>query len=96
MTCAFLQNEEGGIYNIGSGVASTWNDLARAVFEAMDRELQIEYIDMPSELINKYQNYSCADMVKTQQVLKEETRCMDLKDAVSDYVRNYLLPGKTW
>ncbi len=96
MTCAFLTNDAGGIYNIGSGRASTWNELAYAVFQALDRSPQIEYIDMPSELVNKYQNYSRADMTKTAQVLRESTQCMSLEDSVSDYVRNYLLPGKAW
>ena len=96
MTCAFLTNDVGGIYNIGSAHASTWNDLAFAVFNALDREPQIEYIDMPPELLKKYQNYSCADMSNTNQVLKENGCCLSLKDAVLDYVRNYLLPEKQW
>lgn len=96
MTCAFLMNEVGGIYNIGSGYARTWNELAHAVFHALDRPEQIEYMDMPAELVNKYQNYSCADMKKTTEVLKENALSMNLEDAVFDYVRNYLVPGKTW
>ncbi len=96
MTCAFLTNDATGIYNIGSGVASTWNDLALAVYKALDRPAHIEYIAMPDELINKYQNYSKADMTKTDKVLKEVSQCMSLDDAVSDYVRHYLVPGKTW
>ena len=96
MACAFLDNDAGGIYNIGSGKASTWNELALAVYRALDRPSQIEYIDMPPELVNKYQNYSCADMSKSGTVLKEEINCMPLEDSVADYVRNYLVPGKTW
>ena len=96
MTCAFLTNDVGGIYNIGTGRASTWNELAEAVFHALDRFPQIEYIDMPADLVNKYQNYSCADMQKTAKALKDTTSCMSLKDSVSDYVRNHLVPGKAW
>lgn len=96
MTCAFLTNDAGGIYNIGSGQASTWNELAHAVFKALDRPTQIEYIDMPPELVNKYQNYSRADMQKTTQVLKDQVTCMSLEDSVADYVKNYLVPEKTW
>jgi ADP-L-glycero-D-manno-heptose 6-epimerase len=96
MTCAFLTNDAGGIYNIGSGKASTWNELAHAVFKALDRPTQIEYIDMPAELVNKYQNYSRADMQKIAQVLKDQVTCMSLEDSVADYVKNYLVPGKTW
>ena len=96
MTCAFLNNQAGGIYNIGSACASTWNALALAVYRALDRPPQIEYVDMPVELLNKYQNYSCADMKKTVQVLGKETVCLPLEDAVFDYVRHHLIPGKLW
>lgn len=96
MTCAFLTNDAGGIYNVGSGKASTWNDLAHAVYAALELPSQIEYIDMPAELVSKYQNYSRADMTKTGKILKEAIQCMSLESAVLDYVKNYLVPGKTW
>jgi ADP-L-glycero-D-manno-heptose 6-epimerase len=96
MTCAFLTNSASGIYNIGSGRASTWNELAHAVYKALEIPPQIEYMDMPAELVNKYQNYSRADMSKTVTVLKEATQCLSLEAAVSDYVRQYLIQGKTW
>ncbi len=96
MTCAFLTNDVGGIYNIGSARASTWNELAHAVYRALERPPQIEYIDMPSDLVNKYQNYSRADMTKTAKLLKETANCMSLEDAVADYVRHYLVLGKVW
>lgn len=94
MACAFLDNVAGGLYNIGSGNASTWNELAIAVFDALNRPPQIEYIDMPAELVSKYQNYSRADMKRTGQ--KVDIHCMSLKESVADYVRNYLVPGKLW
>ena len=96
MTCAFLTQDANGIFNIGSGVASTWNELASAVFHALHLPPQIEYIDMPLDLIGHYQNYSCADMKKTIHVLKERAQCMSLNDAVRDYVTHYLVPGKKW
>ncbi len=96
MIFCFLQNDAAGIYNIGSGVASTWNELAHAVYQAMDRETQIEYIDMPPELVKKYQNYSRADMTKTQKVLGDKATCMSLNASVADYVKNYLLVEKLW
>lgn len=96
MTCAFLENDAAGIYNIGRGVAASWNELASAVFTALELPVNIEYIPMPPDLIGKYQNYSCADMRKTKAALKGSATCMPLKDAVIDYVRNYLIPGKTW
>lgn len=96
MTCAFLNNDATGIFNIGSGVASTWNQLVTALYNAVNKPVNIEYIPMPDDLIGKYQNYSCADMNKTQSVLKRDTPCMPLEESVKDYVCNYLLPGKKW
>lgn len=96
MTVAFLENEAGGIYNIGSGIPNTWNSVAKGVFKALNQPVKIEYIDMPKDLIGKYQNYTCADMKKTRAVLGAVADCMPLEDAIVDYVRNYLIPGKTW
>ena len=80
-----------GLFNVGSGVASTWNELAYHILEAMgeQQEGKIDYIDMQEDLRDRYQYYTCADMEKLRQVgYKEE--CMPLKDAVDDYVKNYL------
>lgn len=96
MTCAFLNHSATGIFNIGSGEASTWNSLARAVFKALNKPCNIQYIDMPSDLVGKYQNYTCADMKKTLEVLKEEAQCTPFEESVVDYVSQYLLEGKTW
>lgn len=96
MTCAFLQNEATGIYNIGSGAASSWNQVARALFKAIGKPANIQYIEMPSDLIGKYQNYTCADMQKTKKALGNIVECMPLEESIIDYVRNYLLPEKLW
>lgn len=96
MTCAFLENDVGGLYNIGSGKATTWNTLAKAVYKALDCPPQIEYIEMPPELVSKYQNYSKADMDKTKKTLGTIAECMPFEDSVSDYVKNYLIPDKRW
>lgn len=96
MTCAFLENDATGIYNIGSGMAGSWNTVAKGVFKAIGRPENIQYIDMPSDLQGKYQNYTCADMSKTQKVLGKAAECVPLEDAVVDYVSNYLAAGKTW
>lgn len=96
MICAFLENDAAGIYNIGSGKASTWNEMAHAVFKAINKPAKIEYIDMPADLIGKYQNYTCADMRKTNAVLKLDAVCAPLDETVQDYVCNYLLPVATW
>jgi len=96
MTYALLQSAATGIYNVGSGVPSTWNALAAGVFKAVDKPVNIEYIAMPEDLLGKYQNYTCADMEKTRAVLGAEAETKPLSDAVVEYVRDYLLPNKTW
>jgi ADP-L-glycero-D-manno-heptose 6-epimerase len=96
MTTAFLDNDAMGIYNIGTGEASTWNQMAKAVFKAINKPAHIEFFEMPADLVGKYQNYTCADMSKTKNALKEQAQCMSFEDAVIDYVKNYLLLGKSW
>lgn len=95
MTCNFLEKDFGGIFNIGQGVPSTWNSLARAVFHALGVSEHIEYIDMPEDLKGKYQNYTCADMEKYEKHFPHHF-VMPLESAVHEYVRHYLIPGKTW
>lgn len=85
-----LQNRQvNGIFNLGTGQARTWNDLIAAVFAAMGRERNIEYIDMPESLRGQYQYFTQADMGKLQ-----TARCpvafSSLEDSVRDYVVNYL------
>lgn len=83
-----------GIFNIGSGVARTWNDLARAVFAALGREPRIEYIDMPESIRDKYQYFTQADVRKLLST-GYDSPIASLEDAVRDYVVNYLVPGRT-
>ncbi len=93
MTLCFLDNPEiTGIYNIGSGKAETWNDLISNVFESLDIEPNIEYIDMPENIRNQYQYCTKADMTKFSKLNYSKTP-MSLSDAVIDYVQNYLLSG---
>ena len=82
-----------GLYNIGSGKAETWNQLATAAFAAMGREVRINYIEMPEHLKGKYQYYTCADMSKMRAAgyTKEPT---SLEDAIKDDIQVYLQPGK--
>ncbi len=96
MACAFLKNSATGIFNIGTGTASTWNQMARGVFKGIDKPVNIQYIDMPADLIGKYQNYTQADMSKTFKAIGKEAACMPFEEAVVEYVRDYLVPGKTW
>jgi len=91
----FLLNKNvNGLFNVGSGVSSTWNQLAHAIFKAMSVEPKIEYIDMPGSLRDRYQYHTCADMNKVR-AMGFGKQLMPLETAVEDYVKNYLIPGKT-
>ena len=89
MVWHLLQNNCYGIYNIGSGRAETWNSLVSAVFKAMGKEVNIEYIDMPDHLKGKYQYYTCADMEKMRASGYTE-KVTSLEDAIRDYICNYI------
>lgn len=82
-----------GIYNLGTGQASTWNQLAYAVFNSLGKEINIEYVDMPENLTGQYQNFTQADMkrLKTKNVLPS---FYSLNEAIEDYIKNYLT--KNW
>lgn len=96
MTCAFLDNEIGGLFNIGTGKTGTWNHVANAIFKAIDKPEKINYIDIPKDLIGKYQNYTRADMSKTAGILGQNALNDTLENSIIDYVKNYLLTGKKW
>lgn len=95
MTVYFCMDGTGasGLFNCGSGVARTWNELAAAIFKAMDKAPDIEYIDMPESLKAKYQYYTCAPIDRLRSSGYSET-ISSLEDAVADYVTRYLLPGE--
>ncbi len=85
-----LQNPHvGGVLNVGTGRARSWNDLARAVFAAMEREPRIEYIEMPEAIRDKYQYYTEApvDRLRAAGYAREFTT---LEDGAAEYVREYL------
>lgn len=95
MTCEFLDNQRGGIFNIGMGRPTTWNQLATAIFKALNQPVNIEYIEMPADLVKQYQNYTCADMGKYFSG-KQLSFDYDIEQAVKDYVQNHLLKGQRW
>ncbi|HPN85368.1 MAG TPA: ADP-glyceromanno-heptose 6-epimerase, partial [Victivallales bacterium] len=82
-----------GIYNIGSGRAETWNSLADAIFAALGKKNNIKYIDMPEEIRQKYQYYSCAEMKKLASAGYRRP-ATPLKDAVKEYVTKHLIGEK--
>jgi ADP-L-glycero-D-manno-heptose 6-epimerase len=84
--------DAGGLYNIGSGEAHSWNELARAVFAALGRQPRIEYIEMPEILRDKYQYFTRADIGKLRST-GYDAALTPLAEAVKDYVTNYLAAG---
>lgn len=97
MTALFLDElkKENGIFNIGTGNAVTWNRLAKALFKALGKDPDIEYIEMPKELSRQYQNYTCAEMQKFKKIYPS-LKTLSIEESVEDYVQNYLLKDKTW
>jgi ADP-L-glycero-D-manno-heptose 6-epimerase len=83
----------GGLFNLGSGQASTWIELATAIFTALGREPQIEFINMPAVLRDKYQYFTQADISKLR-ASGYKKPVTPLAEAVRDYVQGYLVPGK--
>ncbi|MGA3268131.1 MAG: ADP-glyceromanno-heptose 6-epimerase [Verrucomicrobiota bacterium] len=83
----------GGLYNIGGGQARTWLDLARAVFAALDRKPNIEFIEMPEAIRDRYQYFTQADLTRLRST-GYRAPATSLEDAIRDYVCNYLVPDK--
>lgn len=78
-----------GVYNVGTGLARSWNDLALSVFKALNLAENIEYIEMPNHLQGKYQYFTQAENSKLLEAGWEKG-FTSLEDGVKDYVQNYL------
>jgi ADP-L-glycero-D-manno-heptose 6-epimerase len=79
-----------GIFNLGTGHARSWNDLANALFSAMDKPANIVYIDMPENVRTQYQYFTEAEMSKLRNAGYTKP-FQALEDSVQDYARNYLM-----
>ncbi len=92
--CIYLMHhrKNSGIYNLGTGEARTWNDLVAAIFTALGKEKNIEYIPIPEDIREKYQYFTEANMDKLRSI-GYTNKFLSVEDAVLDYVKNYLLPG---
>lgn len=90
MTIHLAENESCcGLFNVGSDIAHSWLDLANAVFAAMGKSPQIEFVEMPEALREKYQYFTQADITKLRESGYGHA-VTPLKDAVKDYVVHYL------
>ena len=81
--------EVSGLFNCGTGKARSWLDLGRAVFAAMGREAQIDFIEMPESIREKYQYHTEADLAKLRRAGYDKP-FLSLEEGVSRYVREYL------
>lgn len=82
---------QSGLYNIGTGQARSFYDLADNTFKALGKKTNIVYIDTPMAIRDKYQYFTEANMDKLRSAGYTEP-FTSLEDGVADYVRNYLLP----
>jgi ADP-L-glycero-D-manno-heptose 6-epimerase len=93
ITLHFLENDASGLFNVGAGQMNTWNSLAEAIFVALDMPSDIEYVDMPIHLRDRYQYHTQAD-ISLLRGTGYGAGITPLKGAVADYIQNYLVPGK--
>ena len=95
--CIFLMEhrKNSGIYNLGTGKARSFNDLGKSTFTALVKPVQINYIDTPLDIRDKYQYFTEANMKKLID-LGYTKPFYTLEEGVKDYVQNYLVKGLYW
>lgn len=97
--CLFLMHhrkgESNGLYNLGTGEARTFLDLALATFHAMGKEPNIGFIDTPEDIRDTYQYFTEADMSKLRSIGYGQP-FLSLEKAIENYVQEYLQPGAYW
>ena len=83
---------DSGLYNLGTGKARPFLDLAKATFKAMGVKEDISFVDTPEDIRDKYQYFTEANM---QKLLDQgyEIPFYSLEEGVEDYVQNFLIPG---
>jgi ADP-L-glycero-D-manno-heptose 6-epimerase len=89
--CYFLMHhrKNSGIYNLGSGKARTFLALVKAVFKALDKKEEVEFIDTPIDIRDKYQYFTEANMNKLKGIGYSKP-FHSLEEGTNDYVQNYL------
>lgn len=85
--------KDSGLYNLGSGNARTFLDLAKSTFLALEKEPSISFIPTPEDIRDKYQYFTEADMSKLKGIGYNQP-FYTLEEGVNDYVSQYLVPGK--
>jgi ADP-L-glycero-D-manno-heptose 6-epimerase len=86
------QKSKSGIYNLGTGTARTFEDVAKACFAASgDQKYTVEFFPMPETLTNQYQNFTQAQVTKLRELGQYQAPLTSLEDGVYDYYNKYLL-----
>ena len=95
--CFFLMNhrKDSGIYNLGTGEARPFLDLANSIFRTLKRQPQIEFIDTPIDIRDKYQYFTQAKMEKLRSIGYKDS-FYSLEEGVEDYLESYLMQKKYW
>ncbi|HEY1867048.1 MAG TPA: ADP-glyceromanno-heptose 6-epimerase [Candidatus Cybelea sp.] len=93
MTLHLAESGATGLFNIGSGTAHTWLQLVRPIFNALELPERIEFVEMPPALRSKYQYYTRARIARLY-ATGYNRGITPLRDAVTDYVVNYLVPQR--
>ena len=95
--CLYLKDQlpPSGIYNLGSGTARTFLDLAKNTFHAMGREDKISFVDTPIDIRDKYQYYTKAEMDKLI-ATGYTKKFYSLEEGIEDYVTKYLMSDSTY
>jgi ADP-L-glycero-D-manno-heptose 6-epimerase len=91
----YKNRPENGLYNVGTGKARTFHDLAANTFKAMGLDPNIEFIDTPEDIRDTYQYFTEADMGKLKKAGYDKA-FYSLEEGIEDYVKNYLLEEKIW
>jgi ADP-L-glycero-D-manno-heptose 6-epimerase len=89
------QKPEKGIYNLGTGQARTFLDLAKGTFHALGLEPQISFMDTPLDIRDTYQYYTQANMDKLREAGYTEP-FIGLEEGITDYVQRYLKEEQIW
>ena len=85
--------EKSGIYNLGTGKARAFLDLTRGTFKSMDLEPNIEFIDTPEDIRDKYQYFTEANMQKLRKT-GYTNDFYSLEEGIEEYVQEFLLKGR--
>ncbi len=89
--CVWLMQNKpaNGIYNLGTGKARTFNDLATSIYKFLNLKSKLEYIDTPLDIRDKYQYFTEADMSKLRAAGYSKP-FMTLEEGIEDYMQHYL------